>query len=136
MLHKEEEAERKRRTPKILVADDVPENVKLLSAILSREEYDVATAQGGQEAFEKAKAIHPDLVLLDAMMPEMDGYEVARQLKQEPTTKDITVIMVTGADDDEDRARGFEAGADGFLSKPVIRAELLVIINGMFPTDG
>jgi two-component system cell cycle response regulator len=106
-------------TAKILVVDDIAPNVKLLEAKLSREYFRVITAMSGPEAIEKARAEKPDVILLDIMMPGMDGFEVCKILKADHSTQHIPVVMVTALTDIADRVRGLEAGADDFLSKPV-----------------
>ena len=104
---------------RILVVDDIPVNVRLLEAKLSAEYYDVITATSGAEALEMIKSEPPDIVLLDVMMPEMDGFEVCRRIKAEPATALLPVIMVTALNEQSDRVTGLEAGADEFLTKPV-----------------
>jgi two-component system cell cycle response regulator len=106
-------------TARILVVDDVPANVKLLEARLSAEYFDVTTAQSGMEALALCERAECDIVLLDVMMPELDGFEVCRKLKSNPRTHHIPVVMVTALDQPSDRVRGLEAGADDFLTKPV-----------------
>lgn len=104
---------------RVLVVDDVLPNVKLLEARLSAEYFNVQTAYSGPEALAKAVADPPDIVLLDVMMPGMDGFEVCRRLKAEPRTRHVPVVMVTALSAAEDRVRGLECGADDFLTKPV-----------------
>ncbi|HZU90393.1 MAG TPA: PleD family two-component system response regulator [Stellaceae bacterium] len=104
---------------RILVVDDIELNVKLLEAKLSCEYYDVVRAYSGPEALAIADAEPPDLVLLDVMMPRMDGFEVCRRLKSNPRTADVPVVMVTALSDVASRVQGLEAGADDFLTKPV-----------------
>lgn len=104
---------------RVLVVDDTFPNVKLLEAKLATEYYEVLTAGNGLEALEKATEESPDIILLDVMMPGIDGYEVCRRLKQNPRTAHIPVVMVTALSDTVDRVRGLEAGADEFLTKPV-----------------
>jgi two-component system cell cycle response regulator len=105
-------------TARVLVVDDIPANVKLLEARLSAEYFDVLTAMSGKEALAICERAECDLVLLDVMMPDMDGFEVCRRLKTNPATHHIPVVMVTALDQPSDRVRGLEAGADDFLTKP------------------
>jgi two-component system cell cycle response regulator len=106
-------------TARVLVVDDVPANVKLLEARLSAEYFDVITAMSGPEALAICERAECDLVLLDVMMPDMDGFEVCRRIKTNPATHHIPVVIVTALDQPSDRVRGLEAGADDFLTKPV-----------------
>ena len=104
---------------RILVVDDIPTNLKLLEAKLTAEYYDVVTADEGAKALDLVEREPPDLILLDVMMPNMDGFEVCRRLKENPRSRHIPVVMVTALSDVSDRVKGLEAGADDFLSKPV-----------------
>jgi len=106
-------------TARVLVVDDVDANVELLKARLTADYFEVRTARSGREALEICANERADVVLLDVMMPGMDGFEVCRRLKSEPRTQHIPVIMVTALDHPSDRVRGLEAGADDFLTKPV-----------------
>src|SRR5262245_12378168 len=116
---------------RILVVDDVLSNVKLLEARLTAEYFDVATAMSGPEALAMCDSAQCDIVLLDVMMPEMDGFEVCRRLKQNPKTHHIPVVMVTALDQPSDRVRGLEAGADDFLTKPVSDIALIARVRSL-----
>ena len=104
---------------RILVVDDVPVNVRVLEAKLTAEYFDVITASGGQEALDLIGREAPDIVLLDVMMPDIDGYEVCRRIKADPHTAHIPVVMITALSDTRERVEGLQAGADDFLTKPV-----------------
>ena len=116
--------------PKILVVDDEPINVELLEAYLVGE-YDILTAYNGEEALEKVKSEHPDLILLDIMMPGMDGYEVCRVLKNDKETQFIPIVMVTALSERDDRIKSIEVGADEFLTKPVDKVELVARVKSL-----
>ena len=109
---------------KVLIVDDEPLNVKLLSTAFCPERYQTFTAHGGEEALEKVAKDSPDLILLDIMMPDLDGIEVTRRLKGNPDTEHIPIILVTGLDERDCKSQGLEAGADEFLRKPVSRVEI------------
>jgi two-component system cell cycle response regulator len=116
---------------RVLVVDDVPANVKLLEARLSAEYIDVTTAYSGAEALAICDRAECDVVLLDVMMPDMDGFEVCRRLKSNPATHHIPVVMVTALDQPSDRVRGLEAGADDFLTKPVGDVALIARVRSL-----
>ena len=116
---------------RILVVDDVIPNVKLLEARLTAEYFDVITATNGFEALEICERGDCDIVLLDVMMPGMDGFEVCRKLKTNPETMHLPVIMVTALDQAADRVRGLEAGADDFLTKPIDEIALLARVRSL-----
>jgi two-component system, cell cycle response regulator len=116
---------------RVLVVDDILPNVKLLEAKLSNEYYDVLTATSGPEALKKVEQDSPDIVLLDVMMPGMDGFEVCRRVKDNPLLAHIPIVMVTALTDSEDKVRGLEAGADDFLSKPVNDTALMARVRSL-----
>src|SRR5215204_4843063 len=116
---------------RVLVVDDVIGNVKLLDARLTAEYFDVITAMSGHEAIDICERSQCDIVLLDVMMPGMDGFEVCRRLKTNPKTHHIPVIMVTALDQPSDRVRGLEAGADDFLTKPVSDIALIARLRSL-----
>lgn len=116
---------------RVLVVDDTPANVRLLEARLSAEYFDVITASCGEEALEICSRVECDIVLLDVMMPDLDGFEVCRRLKSDPKTHFIPVVMVTALDQPADRVRGLEAGADDFLTKPVADAVLIARVRSL-----
>src|ERR1700757_3796872 len=118
-------------TARVLVVDDVPANVRLLEARLSAEYFDVMTAVSGKEALAICERAECDVVLLDVMMPDMDGFEVCRRLKSNPATHHIPVVMVTALDQPSDRVRGVECGADVFLTKPVSDVALIARVRSL-----
>ena len=114
---------------KILVVDDVQSNVLLLKALLGREGFGIVIAMNGTEALQKVKSEHPDLILLDVMMPDMDGFEVAGHLKLEPEQAEIPIIFLTALNDSASVVKGFQLGANDFISKPFRREELLIRVE-------
>lgn len=113
----------------ILVVDDVASNVLLLKVLLQKEKYNILTASDGEEAITKAKELHPHLILLDVMMPGMDGFEVAARLKADPDTKGIPFIFLTALNSTSDIVKGFQAGANDFITKPFNKEELMVRVS-------
>lgn len=109
----------------ILAVDDIATNIMLLKAVLSRAKYKIVTASGGFEALEKVAAVNPDLILLDIMMPDLDGYEVLQRLKADPAHEDIPVIFLTALHNPEDIVKGFKFGASDYISKPFNHEELI-----------
>src|SRR5271165_1484870 len=118
-------------TARVLVVDDILSNVKLLEAKLTAEYFEVVTAFNGEEALAKVEERNPDIVLLDVMMPGMDGFEVCRRIKSNPKTAHVPVVMVTALDQPSDRVAGLEAGADDFLTKPVDDAALFARVRSL-----
>ena len=115
----------------ILIVDDEERNLKLLALLLSGEGYRLVTARSGLEALEQAKRAIPDLILLDIMMPGLDGFEVCRRIRQDPAIRQVPVIMVTALEDRDSRIFGLEAGANEFLTKPVDGSELTVRVKNL-----
>ncbi len=118
-------------TARVLVVDDLEPNVKLLEAKLRAEYFDVIGAFSGQEAVDRAKADQPDIILLDVMMPGMDGFEACRIIKKSPETGHIPIVMVTALEQQADRVAGLEAGADDFLTKPVEDVALFARVRSL-----
>jgi adenylate cyclase len=117
-------------TGRVLVVDDTPANIKLLDAVLGSQGYTVVPATSGAEALALVEQEAPDLILLDILMPGMDGYEVCRRLRAQPGTAHLPIIMIT-ASETKDKVKGLEAGADDFLAKPFDQAELLARVRSL-----
>ena len=120
-----------RNPPRILVVDDNPTNVEILRVRLSAQGYEVVTAADGEEALTQARALDPDLVLLDVMMPKLDGISVLKELKQDAKLKFVPVIMVTAKADPRDVVQGLEAGGDDYLTKPFEQAALVARVRSL-----
>lgn len=116
---------------KILIADDNQANVELLEAYLAGVDCDTEIAVNGQDTLDKVASFQPDLILLDVMMPKLSGFEVCKQLKADPSTKGIMILMVTALNELGDIERAVAAGTDDFLSKPVNRIELTKRVENM-----
>ena len=114
---------------KILAVDDEKHIVRLVQINLQKEGHEVATANTGKEALEVVSEFAPDLIVMDVMMPEMDGFEALKKLKENPATKEIPVIMLTAKAQDADVFRGWQSGADLYLTKPFNPAELLTFVK-------
>src|SRR5271156_4224013 len=111
-------------TARVLVVDDNPANCKLLEVRLNNDYFEVLTASNGPDAIAICEKALCDIVLLDVMMPEMDGFEVCRRLKSHISTAHLPIVMVTALDSPADRVRGLEAGADDFVTKPIDEMQL------------
>ena len=118
-------------TARVLVVDDILANVKLLEARLQAEYFEVLTASSGQAALDVCARERIDVVLLDVMMPGMDGFEACRRIKAAPATSHVPVIMVTALDQPADKVQGLEAGADDFLTKPVDDIALITRVKNL-----
>jgi DNA-binding response OmpR family regulator len=119
------------RTPTILVADDEEDVRELVTYRLTRSGYDVIGAQDGQEAFELASERTPDLMVLDVMMPRLDGYELTRRLRAQESLRSVPVILLTARSQENDVSRGFEVGADDYLKKPFNPDELVARVRAV-----
>lgn len=114
---------------KILIVDDVMSTVLLLKVLLTNEKFAIATASNGRQALEQVEKENPDLVLLDVMMPDMSGFEVAQHLKSNPNTADIPIIFLTALNSTADIVKGFQVGANDFISKPFNKEELIIRVT-------
>lgn len=114
---------------KILIVDDVMSNVLLLKVLLTNEKFNIVTANNGHQALEQVEKENPDLVLLDVMMPDMSGFEVAQQLKAKSETKDIPIIFLTALNSTADIVKGFQVGGNDFISKPFNKEELIIRVT-------
>jgi putative two-component system response regulator len=130
-VFEEEDTPYNDRTPKILIVDDEPKNLKLLEAFLLPFQYEILKAENGEHALSIISRTDIDIVLLDVMMPRMDGFEVCRRIKSDENTRMIPVIMVTALDDTEARVKAIEQGADDFITKPPNRVELQARVKSL-----
>ena len=109
----------------VLAVDDIPVNLLLVPKMLSRFNFRIRTASGGQQALDAVAAEKPDLILLDLMMPGIDGFEVIRRLRADPATADIRIVILSALNSNEDVVKGFNLGANDFIMKPIIMEKLL-----------
>jgi len=114
---------------KILVVDDSPTTLRLVTKTLATTGHQIITAGDGEEAVQKAETEHPDLMVLDVVMPHKNGYQVCRQLKTNATTRTIKIILLTSKDQQADRFWGMKQGADAYITKPFEEAELLATVT-------
>ncbi len=112
----------------VLAVDDIPLNLVLVQKMLSRFNFKMRTASGGQEALDEVAKQKPDLILLDLMMPGIDGFEVIRRLRENPSTSDIQIVILSALNSNEDVIKGFNAGANDFIMKPIIMEKLLTCV--------
>jgi DNA-binding response OmpR family regulator len=116
---------------KILIADDDVETLRLIGLMLQRQGFEIAAATNGAQALEMAQTASPDLIILDVMMPDMDGYQVTRRLRQDASTADIPILMFTAKSQVEDKVTGYEAGVDEYITKPIHPAELVARVKAL-----
>ena len=117
--------------PRVLITEDNPQGAELLEAYLADTDYELRTAGDGEQTLRQVAEWHPDLILLDIMMPRISGFEVCKRLKADPTTRDIAVLMITALDQPSDMERAVEAGTDEFLSKPINKSALLLRVRAL-----
>ena len=115
----------------VLIVDDSPTEAHVLKSMLEKNGFDIVIAESGTEGIERAKALKPDLVLMDVVMPGLNGFQATRQLTKDPVTADIPVIIVTTKDQETDRVWGLRQGAKDFLTKPVSEQRLMEKINAV-----
>ena len=116
-------------TKKILIVDDSPTQIRIITTALQGKGYSIITAADGEQALELAAKEQPNLMLLDIILPKKNGFQVCRQLKTSPDTKDIKIILVTSKSEDTDRFWGLKQGADEYLTKPFVDTELLALVT-------
>ena len=112
----------------VLAVDDIPLNLLLVQKMLSRFNFKIRTATGGQQALDAVAELKPDLILLDLMMPGIDGFEVIRRIRENPETADIQIVILSALNSQEDVVKGFNAGANDFIMKPIIMEKLLTCV--------
>ncbi len=117
---------------KILIADDEPDILEIVSYNLGKEGYEIYTAKDGNEAIERAKQLHPDLIILDIMMPKKTGVEVCQILRSQPVFQDTLIIFLTALSDEASQIKGLETGADDYVNKPISPKVLVSRVNALF----
>lgn len=119
------------RPPRVLIVDDDPKGAELLEAYLSGTDCDLRIAEDGEQALREVAQWHPDVVLLDVMMPRISGFEVCKRLRSDPATRDVGIVMVTALDQPSDVDRAVEVGTDDFITKPINKADLLLRVRSL-----
>ena len=120
----------------VLIVDDVPLNILLIKKMLSQYTFEIRTANGGQAALDAIKTKKPDLLLLDLMMPGIDGFEVIRRLLADDSTKDLPIIILSALNSEQDISKGFQLGANDFINKPIIMEKLLASVTTQINLQG
>ena len=120
-------------TRRVLIVDDEPNIVASLEFLMRGDEYDVAVARNGEEALLLAEQFRPDLVLLDVMMPRRSGFEVCRQIRENPALRDMKIVMLTARGRDVEREKGLKSGANAYVTKPFSTKELMITVRGLLP---
>jgi DNA-binding response OmpR family regulator len=120
-------------TRRILIVDDEPNIVASLEFLMRGDDYEVRVARDGEEALVLAAGFHPDLVLLDAMMPQRSGFEVCRKIREDPALRNVKIVMLTARGRDVERERGLKSGANAYVTKPFSTKELMITVRDLLP---
>lgn len=123
-------------TRRILIVDDEPNIVASLEFLMRGDDYDVRVARNGEEALLLAERFRPDLVLLDVMMPQRSGFEVCRRIRENPSFRDMKIVMLTARGRDVERDKGLKSGANAYVTKPFSTKELMITVRGLLPGRG
>ena len=121
---------------RILIVDDEPNIVASLEFLMRGDDYEVRVARDGEEALVLAAGFHPDLVLLDAMMPQRSGFEVCRRIREDPALRNVKIVMLTARGRDVERERGLKSGANAYVTKPFSTKELMITVRDLLPGGG